>query len=112
MARPGDKSQEAGGEGGCQRNQHWMTGEGARPGWGGDQEREEARAAPGSEDRVRMVPEAATLTGQPGVHVCPRTPHQLLHPRIRDLHLARTGLRGSKLQLRCPHSHLANREPT
>ena len=71
MARPGDKSQEAVGRGGCQRNQHSMTGEGARPGWRGDQDREEARAGPGSKDQVRLVLEAVRLTGQPGVPACP-----------------------------------------
>ena len=59
------------GGGGCQRNQQSLTGEGARPGWRGDQDREEARAGPGSKDQVRLVLEAVRLTGQPGVPACP-----------------------------------------
>lgn len=70
--RPGQETRaRKPGGGGLLEKSALMTGEGARPGWGGDQDGEEAGAAPGSEDRVRLVPEAARLTGQPGVPVWP-----------------------------------------
>lgn len=64
--RPGQETRaRKPGGGGLLEKSALMTGEGARPGWGGDQDGEEAGAAPGSEDRVRLVPEAARLTGCP-----------------------------------------------